>query len=454
MWRYCRLIGILTLTVCLISCATASKNNNSNSNNNSNNSATHNNNSNNSNNNSNNNNSKNNNSNNHNSKNNSSTNTSNNNSSNTGSNNNSNNTNSSTTKPTKTPGDPYEKYNRKIFKFNMMLDKDVLRPFAQVYEKVTPDAAQGMITHFFDNLDLVPTVANDAIQLNMHQALEDSSRFLVNSTVGIGGLFDVATPIKIPYHHNDFGLTMARYGDKRSDYLMLPFFGPSTVRDSIGDPINIYLSIWPYINPAYVSYTAMGFNKFNQRVQLLAADKLVEQAFDPYVFVRSAYLQHRQAQINQLGKPIAKGKEITNDIFTGANATDTSGAAGATAGASDSGDTFVAADANDKSANPPAGASEEGDTYVPADGESTSTTTSKAGNLPDPEMPDYINKKFREALKRGNTEAKEDANMIAKKATAQKPEPSNDDTYVSPATPAQLHSLLNMKHHRALSSAK
>lgn len=340
----------------------------------------------------------------------------------------------------KTPGDPYERYNRKVFKFNMYMDKEVLRPIAQTYKKVLPNAVQANVTHFFDNIDLIPSTINDAIQLNLYQALKDSSRFLVNSTVGIGGLYDVATAIKLPYHHNDFGLTLARYGMKKSDYVMLPIFGPSTVRDSISDPINIYMSVWPYVQPLYISYSAMATNKLNQRVQLLDADKLVEQSFDPYVFVRDAYLQHRKAQINQLGKVVEKGKEISNDTFVGGNASDTGDSTTDSSSSDSGGDTFVDADPNDKSAN---ASTDSSDPYVAAEGESEDAVQANTNvSLPDPEMPDYINKKFTDALKKANANLKNGKTQVPPSPPA-----TGEDTFVPPeATPAK-HST-NSKHKK------
>jgi phospholipid-binding lipoprotein MlaA len=196
--------------------------------------------------------------------------------------------------------DPYEKINRPIFKFNYELDKDLVRPVAKGYNKIIPTYIQARVLNFFNNLNMIPSTINDALQLNVYQTLADGSRFIANSTVGILGLYDVAAKMDLPPHHNDLGLTFARWGLVKSPYLVIPFFGPSTIRDAFGEVGNIYLSVWPYIGDDLITYPLFGVNKLNQRASLLGADKLVDTAFDPYVFVRDAYLQKRADQISKL----------------------------------------------------------------------------------------------------------------------------------------------------------
>lgn len=256
----------------------------------------------------------------------------------------------------KTPGDPYESLNRKTFAFNMAMDKAVLRPVAKTYNFITPNYVQARVTNFFENTGLIPATVNDILQLNLYQTLADSSRFIINTTIGIGGLYDVASHGNLPDHHNDFGLTMARWGLPDSPYLVIPILGPSTIRDTFGLPVDVYTTIWPYINPIWIGWTAFGVDKINIRAALLPSDKLVDEAFDPYVFVRDAYMQHRQNQVNE----ILNKKPMNEETTTGTPET---------------GDTFVAGEAGVVRIN---GTTPDNDTFVPAAGPgSTAATTSQ-----------------------------------------------------------------------------
>jgi phospholipid-binding lipoprotein MlaA len=190
--------------------------------------------------------------------------------------------------------DPYEKFNRKIFSFNRGIDKVVLRPIAKVYDTVLPNPIQKGIHNFFSNINDVPTLACDLLQLEFKDALSDTSRMLVNSTVGLGGLIDMGTPLDLPKHHRDLGLTFARWGAKDSPYFVIPFLGPSTIRDFVALPIEYeFLTIWPYVEQKDLRYGLLGLDIIRIRDELLPTDKVIDQAFDPYVAVRNAYLQRR-----------------------------------------------------------------------------------------------------------------------------------------------------------------
>lgn len=193
--------------------------------------------------------------------------------------------------------DPYETFNRHVYNFNDFIDKILLKPMATAYQKVLPSPARTGVTNFFNNLDLIPTVFNDALQGNSYCVGRDSWRFLINSTVGIGGLFDVAKHIYLPPHHEDFGLTLAKWGYHNSSYLMLPLLGPSTVRDTLGLPIDYGTNVYPYVDDT-TSYVAYGTRAINTRANLLHYDGVLKQAFDPYVFVRNAYMQKREKLAN------------------------------------------------------------------------------------------------------------------------------------------------------------
>jgi phospholipid-binding lipoprotein MlaA len=206
------------------------------------------------------------------------------------------------------PADPYEPFNRVMFNFNDYIDRWVLKPIATVYNKVMPKPLAKGINNIFSNIDNIPTVINDVLQANFYQATSDAWRFAVNTTVGIGGFFDVAQHIGLDPNAEDLGLTFAHWGWKDSNYLVLPFLGPSTVRDGVAWPINYeYFTIYPYINPWGTRYAIYGVSLISKRAELLHYGDVMDQAaLDRYVFMRDAYLQSRAYRIErnkQLGDP-------------------------------------------------------------------------------------------------------------------------------------------------------
>lgn len=193
------------------------------------------------------------------------------------------------------PQDPYEHFNRKVFAFNMAVDKAFFRPVAKTYDTILPWQLKKGVHNFFHNFGDVSSMANTILQLDFPQAIADLARVMINTTVGIGGLFDVATYLGVERRVEDFGLTLARWGSRNTPYLVLPFIGPSTMRDAIGLPIDyLILTPWIYIEPPALRNSIGGLYLIQRRAALLLGDKLVEQAFDPYVFVRDAYLQRRE----------------------------------------------------------------------------------------------------------------------------------------------------------------
>lgn len=205
-------------------------------------------------------------------------------------------------KPDPTAGnkDPLEGYNRTMFAINMDVDHLVMRPVAKVYETITPPVLQQGVTNVFANIDEIPTFGNDALQGNFRYLPLDLWRLAINSTLGVGGLFDVATRMGIEPHIETFGLTLAKWrGGKSSPYLVLPLFGPSTLQVAIGQAADYYMNFWPYLNDQNTNYYIHGVRFINLRAQLLPADKLIDNAFDPYIFVRNAYLQRQQQKIDQ-----------------------------------------------------------------------------------------------------------------------------------------------------------
>ncbi len=194
--------------------------------------------------------------------------------------------------------DPYEKYNRAVFKFNRSLDYVVLRPLADAYDTLTPVPVQGGIGRMFSNFYEPSRVINDILQGEMRYAYQDGARFVLNSTFGLVGFLDVAQNVGFPLHQQDFGITMARWGWKQSTYIVMPFIGIYTFRDLVAVPCNVYaFTFWPYIQPENVAWKIYFVEKLQARAELRPTDKVIDEAFDPYILVRDAYLQKRESDI-------------------------------------------------------------------------------------------------------------------------------------------------------------
>lgn len=210
---------------------------------------------------------------------------------------------STSTKPTSAE-DPYENFNRRIYLFNEIIDKNIVRPVAVVYDKIVPWPVTKGVTNFFANLNEIPTAINDLLQANYYQTTSDVWRFGINSTIGLLGLIDVASDMGLPKNDQDFGLTLAKWGYTSSTYVVLPLLGPSTIRDTLSIPVNYVTNVYTYLDMT-TSLSLLGVRGINSRANLLNYDKLLNQAFDPYVFMRNAYLQKRDNQIgdNRVGRP-------------------------------------------------------------------------------------------------------------------------------------------------------
>lgn len=215
------------------------------------------------------------------------------------------------------PKDPYEKFNRVMFNINEFVDKAVLKPVATLYLKVVPKPLVKGFSNVYRNIDNVPTVFNDVLQANFYQATSDSWRLLINSTLGVGGLFDVAQKMGLEPNTEDFGLTLARWGYVDSNFLVLPLLGPGTVRDMIGFSINYYVSIYPYINSLGWRYGVYGFGIAVRRADYMRYETLLQQiSLDKYAFTRDAYLQRRNYLIErnkQLSDPYVEKSKLVED---------------------------------------------------------------------------------------------------------------------------------------------
>lgn len=195
--------------------------------------------------------------------------------------------------------DPLEGINRGIYKFNDAADKAVIKPVAGAYKAVVPSPIRSGVNNFFSNLGTFVTAINDLLQFKFNKAMDDAGRFVINSTVGILGVIDVASMDNVPKNNEDFGQTLGYWGVGSGAYVMLPLLGPSTLRDTGG----LAVDTWAFDPIGYIDEPAarngLYVLKFvDKRAQYLpASDLLDEAALDPYVFMRDAYMQRRASQI-------------------------------------------------------------------------------------------------------------------------------------------------------------
>ncbi len=192
--------------------------------------------------------------------------------------------------------DPLEFINRPLFALNNQIDRFLLRPLAQGYDFVMPAPAKRSVGNLFANLYDINSALNALLQGRLEGASQAGGRFLVNSTLGVVGLFDVATPMGIRPYRTDFGHTLAIWGFDRGPYLMVPLFGPRTVRSGVGTIVDTYASVPAWIDNVRLRNTLWGTELIHGRAMLLASDELI--SGDRYIFIRDAYLQFREAQVN------------------------------------------------------------------------------------------------------------------------------------------------------------
>jgi phospholipid-binding lipoprotein MlaA len=206
------------------------------------------------------------------------------------------------------PRDPYEGFNRKVFAFNEGLDKAVLKPVAKGYDKVMPEFARTGVTNFFNNLGVVVTTFNDAVQLKGKKVPVDIARFATNLTFGIFGLIDVATELRIENRNEDFGQSLGYWGVGSGPYIVLPFFGPSTVRDGAGLVVDYFSSPFYYWNnQTRVRWEVLAVNIVNTRANLLPAEKILDETgVERYTFLRDVYLKRREYLIYDGNPPVSE----------------------------------------------------------------------------------------------------------------------------------------------------
>ncbi len=202
------------------------------------------------------------------------------------------------------PRDPLEGLNRAIYQFNDGLDTVLLKPLARGYKAIVPAPVNKGVTNFFNNIDDITSAVNNLLQFKLTRAASDVGRVLVNSTVGLLGVMDVASNMNLPKYGEDFGQTLGTWGFGPGPYIVLPVLGPSTGRDTIGlvadwftDPVN-------YIEDDQVRWSLKGLDIVDTRADLLEASRVLEEAaLDPYAFLRNAYLQRRRNDVYD-GNPL------------------------------------------------------------------------------------------------------------------------------------------------------
>lgn len=201
--------------------------------------------------------------------------------------------------------DPFENVNRSIYDFNEAIDDNVLEPVSRAYKDHVPEIAQGGVSNFFGNLRDVTTLANQILQFKPIESVETFGRILVNSTIGLGGLFDVASDMSLTTEDEDFGQTMAVWGVEEGPYVMLPLLGPSTVRDGVGTYVDLTSDANLVKDMDDVGFlSASAINIIDKRVELLPATDLLDKSDDPYISMRSSYLQKREFDIFDGNPPV------------------------------------------------------------------------------------------------------------------------------------------------------
>ena len=193
--------------------------------------------------------------------------------------------------------DPLEPMNRGIFKFNDGLDRAALKPAAKAYVKITPNWLRTGVGNFFTNLSGPTTIVNQVLQGKIVAAGQDTLRLLINTTLGWGGVLDVASGARLPMHEEDLGQTLGRWGVPPGPYLMLPLVGPATVRDAPARIADEFSRPLHWYNRDNLRWSSLALSLLDTRARLLPLDKTLEETYDRYAFLRDAYLQRRQYQV-------------------------------------------------------------------------------------------------------------------------------------------------------------
>ena len=206
------------------------------------------------------------------------------------------------------PRDPWQRVNRTTFKFDMGFEKHVAAPVASGYQATVPHVVRLGISNFFDNLEYPAVIVNDLLQGQFKWFLKDTCRLVVNSTLGLGGLLNPASQIGLPPDDRDFGQTFGKWGIPPGPYLVLPILGPSDVRDAVGQAIDVFASPMHYTPNTLIWYTPDAVDTLNDDARLQPMLHLVMHAYNPYAFMRHAYLSQRHYMVHgpSRGNPAAE----------------------------------------------------------------------------------------------------------------------------------------------------
>lgn len=213
------------------------------------------------------------------------------------------------------PSDPLEPVNRQVYRFNITADKYLLRPVAVGYTKVVPSPLRRGVDNFFDNLYYPRVIVNDLLQGKLVQSGRDTGRLLLNTTVGLAGLVDVATPLGLTENDEDFGQTLGKWGVGEGWYLMIPLLGPSTNRDLVGTIADNWTDPLQYVDSvgAEDRIALNAAQIIDARSRYLDLDAILEEQIDPYVFVRTTYLQRRKGLVLD-GDPPEEELDFGDDV--------------------------------------------------------------------------------------------------------------------------------------------
>ncbi len=208
------------------------------------------------------------------------------------------------------PRDPLEPVNRAVYKFNDGLDQLIVKPAAKLYRAVVPDFMRTGVSNFFSNINDVIVALNNLLQGKIPAAINDLGRVLVNTTLGVFGVMDPATALGVEKNNEDFGQTLGYWGLGDGPYIVLPFLGPSSLRDTVGWVGDVYTYPVTYVNPERDRYALIALRFVATRADLLEASQILETAaLDPYEFVRDAYLQRRRNLVHDGNPPDDSGED-------------------------------------------------------------------------------------------------------------------------------------------------
>lgn len=197
------------------------------------------------------------------------------------------------------PRDHFERFNRAMFKFNTALDHGFFRPAARGYVKAIPSPLRTGVSNFLTNIHYTVTIGNDILQAHFPDFASDVARLVVNTTLGIGGLLDPASALRLEKRDRDFGQTLGKWGIHSGSYLVLPLLGPSDIRDAIGRVPDRFMTVDGVVNNTALSFSLFGVGALDTRAKALPSDNVIDSAYDPYAFVRSAWLQLRDYKVHE-----------------------------------------------------------------------------------------------------------------------------------------------------------